>query len=248
VAYHTLVGRTPVDEALARSEGVLEHVRTDRQAEAIILGVLAQLKAMAGRFDEARELYTKGRRNVADLGPSVSAASTSLEASRVEMLAGEPAVAERELRADYVVLEAMGETYFRSTISALLGHALWAQGKIEEAASFGAIARDLTDEDDVLSQVMWRTLQGKVMAAAGDETALDLAREAVALASSTEGIELQADALMDLSEVLQLLGRRNEEGPHLREALALYQQKGDVVLAGRVLDRLAAVPTEQAAV
>ena len=249
LAYHTLVGRTPVDEALARSQDVIGHVRTDRQAEAIILGVLAQLHAMAGRFDEARELYRRGRRNVADLGPSVSAASTSLEASRVEMLAGDPQTAERELRADYVVLEAMGESYFRSTISALLAHALWAQGRPDEAATYADIARELTDEDDVLSQVSWRTAKAKVLAAAGDgDTAVKLATEAVSIASGTEGIELQADALLDLSEVLRILGRTNEQGPHLREALALYQQKGDVVLAALARERLAAVPTERAAV
>ncbi len=246
-AYSTLHGTTPVDDAIARCNEVMEYVREDRKAEAIILGVLAQLHAMGGRFEKGRELYRRGRQIVADLGPSVTAASTSLEASRVEMLAGDPATAERELRADYDVLEAMGESYFRSTISALLAHALWAQGRSEEAAAFAAIARDLTDEDDVLSQVSWRTVQAKFLAATGDpEGGLALAREAVEIAAGTIDIELQADALLDLSEVLRLAGHEHEQGPHLREALALYQQKGDVVLAGAARDRLAAVPSEQA--
>ena len=246
-AYNTLRGETPVEEALARSQDVIAHVRSDRQAEAIILGVLAQLHAMAGRFEEARELYRRGRRNVADLGPSVNAASTSLEASRVEMLAGDPATAERELRADYVVLERMGETYFRSTIAALLAHALWAEGRFDEADSYADISRDLSDEDDILSQVVWRTVKAKVLARAGEaDSALTLAREAVAIAAATVDIELHADALADLSETFGLLGRADEEGPHLREALALYQRKGDVVLAARVRDRLARIPTEQA--
>jgi tetratricopeptide (TPR) repeat protein len=246
-AYCVLHGSTPVDEALARCEAVMAHVRADRKAESIVLGILALLRAMTGHFDQARELYQRGREIVADLGPSVNAASTSLEASRVEMLAGDAGAAERELRGDYVVLEAMGETYFRSTIAALLGHALWAQGKSEEAARYAAIARDLTDEDDVLSQVSWRTVEAKSLAAAGQsDAAVALAEEAVRTASRTTDIELHADALLDLGDVLRLVGRMEEQGPHLREALRLYQQKGDLVLAGVARDRLAAVPTEQA--
>ena len=72
------------------------------------------------------------------------------------MLAGDPGAAERELRRDYDILDTMGETYFRSTVAALLGQALWAQGRSEEATKFARIANELADADDVISQVAWR--------------------------------------------------------------------------------------------
>jgi hypothetical protein len=48
---------------------------------------------------------------------------------------------------------------------------------------------------------------------------------------------------MDTAEVLRLSGLENEQGPHLREALALYRQKGDVVLEAAAAERLSSVET-----
>jgi len=240
--YSTLHGTTPVAEALVRAQAYVEHVQTNRIAEAILLGVLAQLHAMEGRFDVARGMYVRSREIVADLGPSSMAASTSLEASRVEMLADDPAAAERELVRDYEVLEAMGETYFRSTVAALLGHAAWAQGRFEEASKFARVARELADDDDVLSQVAWRTVEAKYLARSGRSAdGVALAREAVELAATTVDIELRADALLDLDETLQIAGRGQDREPAVREALALYERKGDLVLAEAARRRLDAL-------
>ena len=60
-----------------------------------------------------------------------------------------------------------------------------------------------------------------------------LALEAIDLAAGTADIELQADALLDLDEVLEIIGREQERGPHIREALALYERKGDIVMTGK---------------
>jgi class 3 adenylate cyclase/tetratricopeptide (TPR) repeat protein len=230
--YSTLHGTTPVADALVQSEEYVEYVRTNRIAEAILLGVMAQLHAMQGRFETARDMYVRSREIVADLGPTSMAASTSLEASRVEMLAGDPAAAERELARDYYVLEAMGETYFRSTVAALLGQAIWAQGRFDEASEFARVARELADDDDVLSQVGWRTVEAKHLAQSGQPAeGIALARAAVALAETTVDIELRADALLDLDDTLRLAGDTRARGPAIRQALALYEQKGDLVLA-----------------
>jgi hypothetical protein len=64
------------------------------------------------------------------------------------------------------------------------------------------------------------------------------AREAVELGARTTDITLHAGALVDLADVLELAGRRNEAGPPLREALALFERKEDEVSAGRVRNRL----------
>ena len=114
-----LLGPTPVSEALATCEGLVRDVSGDRKAESVILGVLAQLHAMSGEFDLARDLYRRAAASLADLGPSITSATLSTESSRVEALAGDYAAAERELRRDDLALETMGERYYRSTVDAL---------------------------------------------------------------------------------------------------------------------------------
>ena len=106
VGYATsvLLGPTSVSEAIPRCEQLAIDVSGDRKAEAVILRTLAQLVAMQGRFDTARELYTQSDELIADLGPSITGSASALESSRVEVLAGEYAAAEALLRRDYLRL------------------------------------------------------------------------------------------------------------------------------------------------
>lgn len=241
VGYSTavLLGATHVAEALPRCQELVDQVKGDRKAEAVILVSIAQLHAMEGQFKLARQLYAEGEQLLADLGPSITGSSIAFESSRVEMLAGDPVAAERLLRRDYVQLEAVGERYFRSSIAAFLAQTLWTLAKFDEANAFAQTAAELSDADDVWSQVAWRTVRAKLLSRDGQaDEAVSLARQAVALASGTSNIEQRADALVDLDEVLGLTGRQNEQGPPLREALSLYEQKGDLVLAGRLQARL----------
>jgi len=238
-SYAALHGTTPVADAIRRCEEYLPLVKGNRTAEAIVLAVLGQLTAMTGRFDEARSLATRSRQIVADLGPSGLAASLSDHTSRVELLAGDLEAAERELRRDYDTLAAMNEAYFRSTISALLAQVLWDLGREEEAVTFARISRDLADLDDVYSQVLWRMVEAKSLARSGQaDEGVAFAREALGMLDRSVDIELKADSLLDFADVLILAGRENEQGPHIREALALYAEKGDVVLSAAAADRL----------
>ena len=102
------------------------------------------------------------------------------------------------------------------------------------------VAEELADPDDVDSQVIWRSARAKLLARQGRANeAILIAQQAVELASTTDDIERQADALRDLAAALEIAGRPHDEGPSLRKALHLYERKGDVVQAGRIRDRLA---------
>ena len=238
--YSALHGTTPVAEAVQRCEAYLPLIHGNRTAESTVLAVLGQLMAMSGRIDEARGLTARCREMVADLGPSSLAASLSDHTSRVEILGGDLAAAERELRADYDVLEAMGEAYSRSTIAALLARVLWDQDRFGEAAQFAGISSELADADDVYSQVLYRMVEAKALARDGlPDRAVEAAQQALEMLAGSVDIELKADCLMDLAEVIRLAGRENERGPHIREALGLYEQKGDVFLAAEAARRLA---------
>ena len=239
-----LHGPTPVTDAIRRCEELSEEVRGDRKAEAVILGVLAVCRAMEGEFEAARDLYRRARAMLAELGPSVTANATSTESSRVEMLAGDVAAAERELRTDYDALDALGERYFRSTVAALLGSVLLELDDADQAGRFATLAEDLADVDDAYSQAAWRLARAKLLARAGDSAAAAaLARDAVTIAGGTLDIEQHADALVDLAVILRAGGDEGSSGPPLREALELYERKGDRVSAGKVRILLEAIPT-----
>jgi ATP/maltotriose-dependent transcriptional regulator MalT len=140
----------------------------------------------------------------------------------VEILAGDFAAAEAQLRRDYLRLEAVGERYFRSSIAAFLAQALWAQAKFEDAETFTDIAEELTDADDVWSQVAWQTVRAKLLARAGRaDEAIARAETAVDLASKTSNIEQHADALVDVTRCsVWLAGLPSRDRPSGKRSLS----------------------------
>ena len=228
IAYILVHGPVPVPDALIQCRELLAGAQGDRKTEAILHGALAQLLAMNLEFDEARTHYRRGQEILAELGAGIDAHSTSLDSGQVELLAGDAAAAERELRRDYDALEALGETYLRSTIAAMLGAALWELGQLDEADRFAGIARSIADDDDLLSQVLWRATAARVQSIMGDITAaIELAEAGVAAAAPTEEISLRADALLALAFVRTRAGWNDEARAALAEALALLVAKGD---------------------
>ena len=88
----------------------------------------------------------------------------------------------------------------------------------------------------------WRPVVAKVHARRGDQQEAErLAREAVAIAETTDDISGQGDVYADLAEVLELGGKHNEAIAALEHALARYQRKGNVVSAASTRERLAAL-------
>jgi class 3 adenylate cyclase/tetratricopeptide (TPR) repeat protein len=226
-----LYGPTPVPQVIERCDWI-ERASDNRAAEAGALRTRGVAYAMLGRFDEGRELVARSARVLDDLGLRLRAAFVSDAAGYVETLAGDPAAAERALRAGYDTIEELGERAYLSTVSALLAHAIRAQGRGEEAAMFCSLAEETGAEDDITTQVLWRTARARLVAdeGRGDE-AMRLARAAVALAEETDDITMQADALVDLAEVVNASGDREGSEAALRRAHDLYVAKGNVVSA-----------------
>jgi ATP/maltotriose-dependent transcriptional regulator MalT len=232
-------GSQPVGTVIVECERLLTLVHGDRKAEAWIAQELAQLHAMQGHFERARELYRQGQQALRELGPSVSAMTTSIRSSRVEVLAGDLATAEAELRRDAADLETIGETYYRSTVTITLARVVLAQGRIEEADEYCRITEGLADPDDVDSQILLRSTRARILARrSSDAKAVQLVGEAVAKSAETADLLLRADVLVDQSDVLRDLGRHDASRAPLLEALTLYEQKGDEISAGRVRGRL----------
>ena len=234
-AISSLHGPTPVDEALRRCEELRTEVAGDRKAEAIIRLVSGLLHAMRGDAVRAKDLAVQARTSLLELGPSVTASTTSIEAAQIAFLAGDPASADADLGRDLADLEAIGERYYRSTIAGLHARARLALGDADGALASAILSRTLADPDDSEAQILWRSAEAQVRALRGEgDEAIRMATEAVDLAAQTVDLVLHADALADLGEVLIHAERRDDAGPPLREALALYERKGATAAVARV--------------
>ena len=147
-------GPTPVPEGIELCRKIIARGFADRQAEAVALCSLASLLALNGDFEEARELYRRARHLREDLGATVLAASTSLTSGRVELLAGDAAAAEADLRRDDATLAAIGERYLRPVVLATLAQAVYVQEEHMEADELAVTAAQLAAEDDVEAQAL----------------------------------------------------------------------------------------------
>jgi predicted ATPase/class 3 adenylate cyclase len=231
-------GPTPATEGIRRCEALREEVRESAQSEAAILRQLACLNAIVGHFSIARELIAASNATYADLGLTLYVASSEHEAL-IELLAGNPAAAERSARAAYRTLEEMGERYFRSTMAASLAVAIMEQGRYEAAEEFATHSAELAASGDLITQVLWRRVRARVLIHRSQiDPAETLAREAVKIAEATDFINDRADALIDLSHVLEAACRSAEAVDATSRAMRLYEQKGNVVAAATTRLRL----------
>jgi tetratricopeptide (TPR) repeat protein len=194
---------------------------------------------MQGSIDRARELYRRGQALLDDLGPSISAATTSIASSRVELLAGDLDRAEAELRRDDATLARLSETFYRSWIVGVLARVVLMRGDLAEAGQLLEQADSLADPDDVDTQVLLAGVRARLLSPAGRiDEAVAAGRYAVERSRETADPVLQADVLVDLSEALAAAGRYDDARQSLLAAVHQYEAKGDVVSAGRFRKRL----------
>jgi class 3 adenylate cyclase/predicted ATPase len=245
--YAAWVGPTPVPDAISRCNEILGELESDRLVEAGALRALASLRARQGDFVEARQLLVRAREAYDELGMRlVSAAIGAFGAGDIEALAGDYEAAERELRIGYNALERMGDKGYMSGVAGFLGGVLYVQGRYDEAEHYADLCRHGSISDDVWLDVMQLSIRAKVLARRGEHAKAEvLAREAVTVAEKTDGLDIRAGAALDLADVLQLAGRAEESTGPIETAIALYQRKGNIVMAERARTRLneAGVPS-----
>jgi tetratricopeptide (TPR) repeat protein len=231
-------GRTPWRHV---ERFVAERVAPERERlgpRGAILGVptLADAAVAQGRFDEARELYARARAHFERQGWRLAVMTLANQTGPAELLAGDFAAAERELRAGYNALGRIGEDGYRSMITALLAEAVLEQGRTEEALRLAEEAYELAGAAgaDFSTLVVVQFVRARVASARGDhDEAIAAARNAVKLVGATDFTTAQADARRVLGEVLVAAGSAGDAADALGEALALYERKGSAALAER---------------
>ena len=225
-------GPMPVPEAIATCEEVLVRAQDDRKARALAELAIGHLEAMRGDFDRARVLYRRSRALLEQFGYLFSAATTSLDSAAIELLAGDLAAAEFELRTDYQRLEEMGERNYISTTAGLLADVLYRQGRYEESAEFAAACEHLASPNDLASQFHWRCVRGKLRARQGAiGEAESLLSAAMALIETSDQIDWQGNGLLDFAEVRELARAPADAAALSEKAAGLFERKGNIVSA-----------------
>jgi len=131
-------------------------------------------------------------------------------------------------------LDGMGEKGQLSTLAVLLGNAVYAQGRHDEAVDLTKVSSDEASAEDFMSQMLWRALRAKVLSRRGAASeAESLGRDAVEVGRKTDSIDVQGNVIMDLSDVLRHVGRAEAAREAAEEAIRLYERKGNMVSTAR---------------
>jgi tetratricopeptide (TPR) repeat protein len=225
-------GPVPVDRCIEITE---RNLASSRRPDPAALACLGFLLAMSGRFDESRRSLENAVARATQLGIEWKLVSISMHFGAAMLIADDPERAEAVLRPAVDALQRMGEQSMFSTAVALMGEALYRQGKLSEALDATVASEMATADDDVASQMAWRGVRAKVLAATGrPEEAERLAREGVAFADTSDLLNMVGDAHVDLAMVLRGAGAAEEAAAELRIAADRYRAKGNVASLERV--------------
>ena len=232
-------GPTPVPEGIARCREFLRGAENSPALRATVNATLGVMLASQGACDEARDLYAESVELHETLGLRFRAAVTALLGAEIELLAGEPAAAERELRQAYETLAAMGESGARGVVSAALALVLADQARDDEAWRFVELAEEISEQDDAFAAPLERAARARLLARREDLAGAEgVARRGVELAQATDSPMLQVTALLALAEVVGPVDPA-ERRSLLERALHVCQAKGNVVEERRVAVLLA---------
>ncbi len=94
-----LYGPTPVDEAIARVEGLAEELDLDATLRGSVHTSLAGLLALSGDLDGARRMFKDAAATYEEFGLRFRRATQSFVGAQIELLAGDIEAAEWQLRA-----------------------------------------------------------------------------------------------------------------------------------------------------
>jgi len=233
-------GPAPVEEALRRCVAMREQASRNRLIEAGVIPPMATLLAMRGDFDEARARCAEVEALCQELGLRLVLIGLTETMGAIERLAGDFAAAEAVLRQGYEIASAAGTGSFVAFQGGLLAEALMAQERLDDEVEQLVEQSEAGAAGDFGAQTQWRTTRAKLESLRNrHDRAIELAREAVEIAAGTDALNLHGDALTRLAEVLRDAGRTDEAESAARDALALFERKGNIVSSQRATTFLA---------
>jgi class 3 adenylate cyclase/tetratricopeptide (TPR) repeat protein len=231
-------GYLPATAGVRVANEVLEQ-HSGGMAGAFALVVRGRYRALQGDLNGGRADMENGRALIRDFGADFYVAGSGQENGQLELESGDPTVAEPVLRETYEMYEEMGGGALSSSAATLLARALVELGRLDEAERYSRISEETAPTDDAFAQVEWRSVRARVLARRGDLTGAEaLARESVARADHTDGLEHHAQALLALAEVCALSGRADEARMAVDEAIRIFERKESLSGVERARARL----------
>jgi class 3 adenylate cyclase/tetratricopeptide (TPR) repeat protein len=225
-------GPRPREAGIVRCRELLKRSRGARHVDGIALIAWGLLEGMGGDIDDGRRLVRQGEEMLGELGLGVLGLPQS--SGDLELMAGDPAAAERILRPTFNRQRELGETGFFSGTAVLLAEAVYRQGRHEEAFGLAEITRTAVQPGDIAVQADWRQVQARVLARRSERGEAErLVREAIELVDRTDFLLFRASVRLGAAEALRLVGRAGEAAVLLDEATVLFEEKGNLIGAKR---------------
>ena len=168
----------------------------------------------------------------------------SQERFDIELLAGDLPAAEAVLREACATLEELGEKGFLSTRAALSRTLPRAAGPSQRGRTVPRAGRAVMTETKRRSQPRPHWHEPPRLSRGSLSEAEDHARQALAAIADWDHPNFKGDSLVQLADILRAAGRADEAVAAYSEALALYEQKENLVAAGRVSRSLALLQAE----
>jgi len=237
LAQALLYGPTPVDEAIARLEGLPDELDLDPTLRGSLYTSLSGLLALRGDLDQARRMFRDAAATYEEFGLRFRRATQSFVGAQIELLAGDVEAAEWQLRASSAAFDEIGAATSATTHRALLAEVVARRGGAEAEG----LARQVAEEalsHDLIAQVLWRCALARVRVGEGSaQEAVELATGARELLVDAEFPQLTITALTVAAEASAAAGDP-AEAEHL---LAAARQAADAKGAVASLAQLDAV-------
>jgi class 3 adenylate cyclase/tetratricopeptide (TPR) repeat protein len=232
-------GPTPVGEAIARFEQLLDAGRPDRVQDAVVKSYLGGLCAMAARFDEGLELIRESSLVLDELNHLIYSNNKRELAAQAKELAGDRPGAEQEWLSRWSSYQELGDGSDRFAVESAYALAQFYcdEGRWDDAESFASLFRDtpLATRHAAWAATMRRAVEARLTAHDGRAAdALKLAEDALTGAETLGVPNDEAGVWLALAEVRRAAGLGVEADAAVTAAIELYEQKGNIAAAARV--------------
>lgn len=232
-----LRGPVPLDEVERRLVGLLDELAGDRLTQAAVRLDLVMTLLLRGAIDRAEVESDRSRRTLRELGQRRWLAGCTETFAEIALQRGRAREAVDLHRSVHASFVEQGDAVNARPAALALAEALLEVGEEGEADALASEVEREGPEDDIETQVAWRSVRARVAARRGDAgLALRLAEEATTLCDATDWVLRQAETREAFADVLGSLGRA--EAPAVRaEARELFRRKGADAQVARLAAR-----------